>query len=256
MGFNEVLSDWRAAGRAADASHGGSARNTFRGRYPQADWNLDKDRRVTDLQRESLLTVWLACAPEQIDELERAYEDLCHNQEQRKGPRRRLRPEQVLGHCIPNSVMVDRLSDPNREEFMLRPQATTRMAAFLDQSLGGQRRFLGRYGIRDHLMWSCYEAAATGAPFSRTGTTQTELHRRLGLGHYDLHDDRLLYMKHRLPAGVDALVPTAFDAGTSPYFEHGGRSKPLAGPKRDGVNEAVHSPIPGSAIVSRVAEAG
>lgn len=164
----------------------------------------------------------------------------------------------VLGHVRELDRLVTALYHPGvgltraqiRSELLDLMRARPAATALADQS-----RRLAFERLSSYQMWSFY-CDHGELPPGPMALRRSQVIDRLGLGHLQTTTDVLVFFTHRLPGGVKAHRPTAWDGElANPCWRPTGRSEPLSGGgSARGFPEVVHLPIRGSDLESPMVE--
>jgi hypothetical protein len=115
--------------------------------------------------------------------------------------------------------------------------------------LARQRADLADKNLSRFQMWS-FPAADPSAPLAEIGPARQEALNILGLGYIGPHEEVVAFA-HRLPAGLSAYRPTAWDAGCFVWWRIGGRTYRLDLDEY-GLREVVHERIRGEHLVASI----
>jgi hypothetical protein len=158
----------------------------------------------------------------------------------------------TFGRVCTFESLVSAIADPSSPSGLDDARALLRDAIDAPPSparLARQRADLDGKNLSRFQMWS-FPVADPANPLAEIGPERDEAVNVLGLG-YIAPADEVVGFAHRLPAGVEAHPPTAWDAGCFPWWRAGGRAYRL---DRDeyGLREVVHDRIRGEHLVASI----
>ena len=167
---------------------------------------------------------------------------------QRKGPAIPKSGNDTFGHVCRFEALIDGVRPADSSQTRESVRAKLRDVihdAPLPHRLSRQRRRLGANRLRCYQMW-CYLPPDPQAVFAAIGMSRAEVVNLLGLGFeaFTEPSEELIRFAHRLPPGLDAFQPTAWDAEHCAYWRPGGFTWKLDG-SGYGLSEVVHLPIKG-----------
>jgi len=276
MGFLEAIrrSGWDAPRQAAAQGLCDQIRESLRRRddFPadpdRVYKNLDSDARILDVRlpptpasRLGLLDELLKKGPLLTGApLKEAVGDFCRAHK-REGPGDPTAQNRVLGRVFPFHKL-DALYQKG-EPADLRARSGLK-EVIRNGTLDEQKDALATTELADELMWAFYDPSDVDNPYRSFTRGVDDMVDRLGLGKEWNDRDELVHWGHRLPPGVNAHTPTAWDGGAdNPYWQTGGRTRPLSadrggtgntslGPD-DGLPEVVHDSVTGRHLAIRIA---
>jgi len=196
-----------------------------------------------------------ACA----DPLFVAARDFCHGHKQ-EGPRNEVAEKRVLGKALSFGELLKLYQ---RGKTTAVGDASALGDIIATHSLAEQRDRLEDTALVNPrgIMWSFYDPADEDDPYASLEDDREEVVDRLGLGWHEGKSHRILKLAHRLPDGMRAFTPTAWDGGVRhPYWYPGGRTRPLSADGRgtgrfgddDGLPEVVHAPLTGRQLAAPI----
>ncbi len=278
MGFLDAIdqSGWHAA-RQADA---GDLVEQMRESLRRTDFDADPDRVFNNMDSDALIpdvpsadraTSRLEMLDDPLmtalpatatgKEVKDAAVGFCRAHKQ-EGPDDPVAQGHVLGRVWP-FAKLDGLLKLKAKVRSLRMGSGLRVLV-KNRNLAEQRAMLATAPLGEQLMWSFYHPTDRDNPFRSLGGGSDSMADRLGLGEDWSAKHDLVKWGHRLPLGMTAHTPTAWDGGAdNPYWFPGGRTRPLSadgggskdpaiGPD-DGLPEVVHDPVMGSQLAIPIA---
>jgi len=219
--------------------------------------NMDSDPLIAATavvgQPASRVELLLTIAPHRPDQarLKSEAELFCRDHHQ-EGPQFPDAANTAFARVCTFESLVNAIADPASPSGLDDARALLRDA--IDEPLSSarltrQRADLDGKNLSRFQMWSFPVADPTN-PLAEIGPLRDEAVNILGLGYIDPADE-VVGFAHRLPAGIEAHQPTAWDAGRFTCWRTGGRSYRL---DRDeyGLREVVHDRIRGEQLFASI----